>query len=98
MKHLVIIMLVVVLAMLLAACAPAATPAPTQSPANGYSAQATNVPPAQATAPAAAATTPGAVAPAATPDIQKIVNVQPDDWKRGPDSAKVKIIEWGDFQ
>ena len=32
------------------------------------------------------------------PDIAKIVKAQPDDWKRGPDGAKVTIIEWGDFQ
>jgi hypothetical protein len=48
---------------------------------------------------AAPQTTPVAAGtPQATPDIQKIVNPQPDDWKRGPDSAKVTIIEWGDFQ
>ena len=36
--------------------------------------------------------------PVATPDIANIVKAQPDDWKRGPDDAKVTIIEWGDFQ
>ncbi len=29
--------------------------------------------------------------------MEKVIN-QPDDWKRGPDNAAVKIIEWGDFQ
>ena len=36
--------------------------------------------------------------PVATPDIAKIIKAQPDDWKHGPDNAKVTIIEWGDFQ
>ena len=100
MKHRVIIMLVALLALLLAACAPASTPAPTptQPSANGYSAQATNAPQAKATEPDTAASTPAASTPAATPDIEKIVKPQPDDWKRGPDGAKVTIIEWSDFQ
>lgn len=114
MRYRVIIMLVALLALLLAACAPASTPAPapTQPSANGYSAQATNAPQAKATEPDAAASTPAAstpeaatpaatseaATPAATPDIEKIVKAQPDDWKLGPDGAKVMIIEWSDFQ
>ena len=94
MKHRVIIMLVVVLALLLAACAPAATPAPasTQPPAQATNAPATSATAEKATEPAAS------TKPAATPDIEKIVKPQPDDWKRGPDGAKVTIIEWSDFQ
>lgn len=110
MRRSLIIMLVAVLALLLAACSPASTPVPATAqpptqPPNGYSAtQVTSAPqakvtePAAATAPAStapAATTP---APAATPDMEKITKAQPDDWKRGPDGAKVTIIEWGDFQ
>jgi cyclophilin family peptidyl-prolyl cis-trans isomerase/protein-disulfide isomerase len=104
MKHRVIIMLVVLLALLAAACAPASTPAPTptQLPANDYSTQATDEPQAKATEPAAAANTPAANAPAATPaatpDIEKVIKPQPNDWKRGPDGAGVTIIEWSDFQ
>ena len=102
MRRSLIIILVALLASLVAACQPtsAPAPAPTQPPANGYSAQATNVPPPQAAAatPAVAVNTPTAVTSAATPDIEKIVKPQPDDWKRGPDGAGVTIIEWSDFQ
>jgi hypothetical protein len=100
MRRSLIVMFVALLALLLAACAPksATAPAPTQPPDNGASAQATSTPPAQATEPAAAASTPEAAKPAATPDMEKVIKAQPDDWKRGPDGAKVTIIEWGDFQ
>ena len=96
MRRSLMIVLAALFAVLLAACAPANTPAPapTNPPQKTDGAKATDVPP----APTAVANTPQATTPAATPDIQKIVNVQPDDWKRGPDSATVKIIEWGDFQ
>jgi hypothetical protein len=86
----------------LAACAsPASTPAPaptgTAAPApTGTAAQAATAP--QATQPATAVSTPKATQPVATPDIATIIKAQPDDWKRGPDGAKVTIIEWGDFQ
>jgi hypothetical protein len=100
MRHRLIVMLVVLMALFLAACAPAGTsiPVPTQPPANNATAQATSAPQVKATEPAAAANTPEAAAPAATPDIEKVTKPQPDDWKRGPDGAKVTIIEWGDFQ
>jgi hypothetical protein len=83
------------LGLLLAACAPANTPiaAPT-----GAAAQATHTPQSEATEPATAVSQPEATKPVATPDIDKVLNAQPDDWKRGPDGAKVTIIEWGDFQ
>ena len=79
----------------LAACAPAGTPAPAPT---GAAAQATTAPQPQATEPATAVSEPEATKPVATPDIAKIIKAQPDDWKRGPDGAKVTIIEWGDFQ
>ena len=60
--------------------------------------QATNAPQPKATEPATEVSQPEAAKPVATPDIAKIVKAQPDDWKRGPDGAKVTIIEWGDFQ
>jgi cyclophilin family peptidyl-prolyl cis-trans isomerase/protein-disulfide isomerase len=64
---------------------------------------ATVQPPAQSTPtiaapPAVVATAPAAATPAPTPDIEKIINPQPDDWSRGPQTAKITIIEWGDFQ
>ena len=79
----------------LAACAPAGTPAPAPT---GAAAQATTAPQPQATEPATAVSKPEATQPVATPDIAKIITAQPDDWKRGPDGAKVTVIEWGDFQ
>ncbi len=80
----------------LAACAPASTPAP--SPTGTAAGGATTAPRPEATEPATAASTPEATRPVATPDLAKITKAQPDDWKRGPDGAKVTIIEWGDFQ
>ncbi len=95
--------LVLLLAVALAACGGgASTPAPTPQSSSGYIAQATqpgaipatSAPQTQATALATSEPT----QPAATPDIQKVIKPQPDDWKRGPDGATVTIIEWGDFQ
>jgi hypothetical protein len=88
----------------LAACAsPASTPAPAPTgtaaqatAAQATAAQATTAPP--ATEPATAVSKPEATQPVATLDKAKIIKAQPDDWKRGPDGAKVTIIEWGDFQ
>ena len=77
------------LGLLLAACAPANTPSPAPIGAAAQS---------EATEPATAVSQPETTEPVATPDIAKIVKAQPDDWKRGPDGAKVTIIEWGDFQ
>ena len=94
MRHLPVLF-VALLGLLLAACAPANTPAtaPTDT-----AAQATNTPQSKATEPATAVSQLEATKPVAAPDIAKIIQAQPDDWKRGPDGAKVTIIEWGDFQ
>ncbi|HTP08057.1 MAG TPA: hypothetical protein VMP08_07390 [Anaerolineae bacterium] len=89
------ILLVALLGLLLTACAPASTPAPAST---STAAPATNTPQAKATEPATVVSQPEATKPVATPDIDKIIKAQPDDWKRGPDNAKVTIIEWGDFQ
>ena len=89
------VLLGVLLSLLLAACAPANTPVPAPThPA----AQPTNSPQPNIAEPATAVSQPEATKPAATPDIARIIKAQPDDWKRGPDGAKVTIIEWGDFQ
>ena len=89
----------------LAACAPASPPAPAPTGAaapatavQATAAPATAAPQPQATEPATVESKPKATQPVATPDIAKIIKAQPDDWKRGPDGAKVTIIEWGDFQ
>ena len=91
------ILLAALLSLLMAACAPANTPAPAPT---STVAQATNTPQPQVTEPATSVSQPEATrpVPAATPDIAKIIKAQPDDWKRGPEDAKVTIIEWGDFQ
>ena len=90
-----IVLFAALLGLWLAACAPASTPAPSPT---GAAAQATNAPQPKATEPATAVSKPEATRPVATPDIAKIIKAQQDDWKRGPDGAKVTIIEWGDFQ
>jgi hypothetical protein len=83
----------------LAACAPASAPASAPTPApTGTAAPATTAPQPQATEPATAVSKPEATQPVAAPDVATIIKAQPDDWKRGPDGAKVTIIEWGDFQ
>jgi protein-disulfide isomerase len=92
------ILFVALLGLLLTACAPAAAPAPATVPpqptAEKVQATATTAP--QATE--SAAQPAGTAAPVATPDMEKVLNPQPDDHKRGPDGAPVTIIEWGDFQ
>jgi len=59
------------------------------------------------TAPPAATSPPlpsapaGPSVPTATPQPitrEQVVLPQPDDWVRGPDTASVTFIEWGDFQ
>ncbi len=95
------LLLALLLAVVLTACSGASsTPAPAASPAGGG--QTPTVKPSEAapaaTSQAPAATTPEATKVLPTPDIQKIVKPQPDDWKRGPADAKITIIEWGDFQ
>lgn len=86
MRHRFIAILALLIAAMLAACS-GGTNTPAPQPTNPPAAQATTAP--QATAPAT---------PAATPDLEKILKAQPEDWKRGPADAKVTIIEWGDFQ
>jgi hypothetical protein len=89
------------LAVGLTACAPAPTataPAAT-APAAAVPTKAaapTTAAPTQAEQPAKA--TEPAAQPQATPDIDKIVNAQPDDHKLGAQTPNVTIIEWGDFQ
>jgi hypothetical protein len=83
------------LGLLLTACAPANAPSPAPT---STAAQLTNTPQPKATETVTAASQPEATKAVATPDIAKIIKAQPDDWKRGPDGAKVTIIEWGDFQ
>ncbi|MBP7688796.1 MAG: peptidylprolyl isomerase [Thermoflexales bacterium] len=87
-----LISLIALLGLLISACAPAATPAPTAPAAPA--AQPTTAP----AQPTAAVPPPPAGTPEPTPDFEKIVNPQPEDWKYGPDGAAVTFIEWADFQ
>ncbi len=90
------VLLAALLGLLVSACAPADTAVPVPT---GTTAQATNTPQSEATKePAKPIGQPEATRPVATPDLAEIIKAQPDDWKRGPDGAKVTIIEWGDFQ
>ncbi len=81
-------------ALLVAACSPppAATPEPTASEATTAPAATSQPLPTQATGPAAPTSTPE------LPAREQIVQPQPDDWVRGPQTAAVTFIEWGDFQ
>jgi cyclophilin family peptidyl-prolyl cis-trans isomerase/protein-disulfide isomerase len=85
------VLLLVVLAACTGTSAPATTPsgaAPTIQPTSA---------PAQNT-PASVDTPQPAPTAGPTPDIQKVINPQPDDWSIGPKDAKVTIIEWADYQ
>lgn len=88
-----LISLIALLGLLISACAPAAAPAAPTAPA-AQSAQPTTA----ATAPTPAAPSAAAGTPVPTPDFEKVVNPQPEDWKYGPDGAAVTFIEWADFQ
>jgi len=92
------ILFVALLGLLLTACAPAATPAPTATLAPAtVQPQPTTVKTQPTSAPQATEAAQPA-APVATPDMEKVLNPQPNDHKKGPDGAPVTIIEWGDFQ
>ncbi len=91
MKHHLIPWLMLLTVALAACGGGASAPAATAQPP-------TQSKPTAAAQPAVVATAPAAATPAPTPDVEKIVNPQPEDWSRGPQNAKVTIIEWGDFQ
>jgi cyclophilin family peptidyl-prolyl cis-trans isomerase/protein-disulfide isomerase len=90
------IALLVLLSAVLAACGGAGVPVPTAIPATSAP---TEVAPIVATPNTPESSTAQAQAtPVPTPDIEKIVNPQPEDWQIGSKDAKVTFIEWADFQ
>ncbi|MBI5564684.1 MAG: thioredoxin domain-containing protein, partial [Chloroflexi bacterium] len=89
-----LISLIALLGLLISACAPATAPAAAPAAPDAAAVQPTAAP-AQPT-PATPATPAGTAAP--TPEFEKIINPQPEDWKYGPDGAAVTFIEWADFQ
>jgi protein-disulfide isomerase len=112
MKRSGLIGLVLLVAMLLAACGNAATPVATSAPTQEPAATAEDTPtvPAptetkvepvktptqesEAPAPTATSETDGEEAE----DFLAFLQVQPDDWVRGPDDAQVTIVEYADYQ
>lgn len=71
---------------------------PTSAPAESTATPAISIAP-QATTVAPAPTSAADVTtPVPTPDIEKVINAQPDDWSRGAISPTVTFIEWSDFQ
>lgn len=87
-----LISLIALLGLLIGACAPATTPAAPTAPA------APAAQPTSAAQPTAEVPPTPAGTPEPTPDFDKIINPQPEDWKYGPDGAAVTFIEWADFQ
>lgn len=81
---------------LLAACGAANTPASPTATAQPTTAPAVSPAAPQSATPSMPATLAGTPLP--TPDIEKIVKPQPEDWKLGPGGAAVTFIEWADFQ
>ena len=80
--------------LMVAACSPppTATPEPTVPEATAAPTATSQPLPTQATGP---------IAPTSTPELparEQIVQPQPGDWVRGPETAAVTLIEWGDFQ
>ncbi|HEY4691178.1 MAG TPA: hypothetical protein VIK33_17850 [Anaerolineae bacterium] len=82
----------VLIGLLVAACGPQSAATPT-STVNPPTSTATSTP-----SPTGESAVPTAPAPVTEELIQRAITVQPDDWVRGPDTARVTIIEWGDFQ
>lgn len=80
--------------LLIVACSPQSAPEATSAPTATTAAIATARPVPSAEAAPANPT----AAPPQPPTREQVVQVQPDDWVRGPETAAVTIIEWGDFQ
>ena len=94
MKRIALLAAMIVLAV--AACAPqtASTPeVPTPNTPEPPAATEQAVPSAQA-----GTDNPTAAPPTPQYTREQVVLPQPDDWVRGPDTARVTFIEWGDFQ
>ncbi len=85
----------VLLLVVLAACS--GTNAPAASPSSAAPATEPTTVPVQNT-PAPVGTPVPAPTAGPTPDMEKVLNPQPDDWSVGPKDAKVTIIEWSDYQ
>ena len=78
------------------ACSPQSAPTPTATAPEATAAPTATAQPVPSAE--AGPTNPTAAPPQQQPTREQVVQIQPGDWVRGPDTAAVTFIEWGDFQ
>ena len=90
-----LIWLVAIVVLLAIACSPQSSSTPTTTAPDTLAAPTATSPPLPS---AEAGPTTPTVAPPEQPAREQVVQIQPGDWVRGPETAAVTFIEWGDFQ